>query len=197
MIDVKAKLNRLFYLPVVTAEVPVDLQNKIEEYYTPYIPTEILPEDKDRQQATDFHSERTYVLYPSLNEIIVKLAQKMLAEELFTRGGIDIESVHVAEIWIQNYHKGHFHNVHQHPESLVAGTYVIRSNDKGGCLVLNDTNITRSYITDVPAMHSIPPKRGGICLFPAWTPHHVLPSYEEDVERTVLAFNIIAKRTNI
>jgi len=197
MMNVKAKVDQLFSVPLVTAQLPLELQCELEEYYAPHIPDGLLNDDPAAENANDFFSDQNYDTHPQLQEIILELSKKMLVEELFTRPSfaIDVKTIHISSLWIQNYLEGHYHSVHAHSGALLAGTYMLKSNGLGQPLILNNPDDAGPYITGAKETYLLPPIKGNLYLFPAWIRHHVLPSFEQDIVRSVIAFAVLAERT--
>ena len=190
MSDVHAQLERLFYTPVVTAQLSEKLQDEIEAYYAPYIAENIFPEQKDLTQVTDYYNEREYDIHSALQEIIIKLSRGMIGKELFRSDEVHLDTVRISDHWIQNYKVNHHHITHQHPNAVIAGTYMLRSNNKGSPLMLQNPESTRSFITSTGDFYEIAPRRGCLCLFPAWIHHQVPPNNNSDTVRTIISFNI-------
>jgi hypothetical protein len=186
MNEVKAKITPLFALPIVEAELPLNLQNELEEYYTPHIPSNMIDYESMR---TDFHDNRNYGFHPVLKESIYLMSRKLI-DTLCSqdpRHGTDLWY----QYWIQDYGPGHSHEIHSHGRSLVSGVYVLRSNGKGSPLTLVNPDSSRDYATETSDnRYQLPAIRGRFYLWPSWVNHFVSPSFEEDVVRTTFVFNI-------
>ena len=186
MNEVKAKITPIFALPIVEAELPLNLQNELEEYYTPYIPTNMIDRENMR---TDFRDNKNYILHPALKESIDLMSIELI-DILYSQGprhGTNLSY----QYWIQDYGPGHCHEIHSHGGSLVSGVYVLRSNEKGSPLVLVNPDSGRDYATATSDnRYQLPATRGHFYLWPSWVNHFVSPSFEEDVVRTTFVFNV-------
>jgi hypothetical protein len=183
--DAKAKITPLFALPIVEGELPENLQDELEAFYTPLIPTKSsynLPQGSDY-----FDKNKNYDLHPVLDEYTNVLSKKLI-EELMPQGPHSTSMWRT--YWIQDYKQGEYHAPHMHGGAIVSGVYVLRSNDKGAPLTLLNPDNSRAYATDASHEWQLPSTRGRIYLWPSWVDHYVSPSFEEDVERTTVVFNI-------
>ena len=99
--------------------------------------------------------------------------------------------------WIQDYKKDQHHNAHSHGRSSLSGVYYIRANENAGEILFKNPN---PYVYNIEFIEDgyksttefyIKPKTGLLILFPSYLTHQTIPSKEENVIRTCLAFNII------
>lgn len=99
-------------------------------------------------------------------------------------------------LWININEKGNFNIRHVHPISSFSGTIYIQVDDDTGKICFYDEYMTRKHypvkFSNDSVFHenvSYTPRNGMIIIFPAWTPHEVLPS-ESDMSRISMSFNI-------
>ena len=109
------------------------------------------------------------------------------------RIGIDVH-----ESWCHITQRGGYHDMHNHPNSSWSGIFYVRAGEsdlstKNGCNRFYSpwtpaySDIGTHWYTQTASI-DLPPKEGGLVVFPSWLQHSALP-YAGDVERVVIAFN--------
>ena len=184
-VNIKAGIKNIFAIPIVQAELPADAAETLMNFYTPYLPSET----GNATQHTDYNQDRDYGMHPILIESI-----KQLSEQLMNTLYSDL---YVPEpeysYWIQDYKKNQYHHPHLHPNAILSGIYVLRSNDLGTPLTLKNPDNSRGYRTDLGEWYDLDPKLGRLYIWPSWLYHHVKPQTDDDVIRTTFVFNIGGK----
>jgi uncharacterized protein (TIGR02466 family) len=101
----------------------------------------------------------------------------------------------VLDGWINVNGRGAMNNFHNHPNSLLSGTYYIDTPAGGGDLVFRDPR-EAAYMFQPPytAGYRAPvagftPEPGMLIVFPSWLVHAVGPN-TSDVDRISVAFNV-------
>lgn len=97
--------------------------------------------------------------------------------------------------WWSVYKQGDRHQMHNHPKSLVAGTYYPHASEKSSkiryrspCYSLLTMCETRP---DIHNLYDVKPETGMINFWSPWLDHEVLPQgpVEEGDERVAISFN--------
>jgi uncharacterized protein (TIGR02466 family) len=101
------------------------------------------------------------------------------------RSDIDIH------MWIQDYKKGHQHEVHNHPGCAISGVYYLRGDDESEKLNFVNPNVSQSVFTSEPSdlNYRLSVRKGMAVLFPSYLCHYVKSSADTNI-RTSLAFNM-------
>ena len=113
---------------------------------------------------------------------------------------MDIE--HVREepphMWFSEYQEGDRHTLHNHPQSLIAGTYYPYADDDScdirfrhpahGMLEMAEPWMTRQEKV-VHSIYKLQPKTGMINLWPAWMEHEIGPQKKVPQDRTRIAIS--------
>ena len=182
-------LQNIFSIPIYTHTVPQYIADKMEEITTPKLSQLTLYDNV----YTDYGNSNPLIspqeILPFLNYINKITLEYSKESNLYKGKNI--------QYWVQDYKKDHDHTLHCHPQSTIAGTYYIRSNQNAGKLSFSNPNsnlisTTRSNNDSdrhAEEFYNIKPKRGLLVLFPPWLLHKVIPSYEENCIRTSFSFN--------
>ena len=85
--------------------------------------------------------------------------------------------------WVTVHDECVAHLTHDHPETMVAGTYYVRTPPGAGALKLYDP---RTMHQEHLIIH---PRAGELVLFPGWLKHQVLPTSGSGGTRISIAFN--------
>ena len=94
-------------------------------------------------------------------------------------------------MWIQDYKKGHQHEVHMHPECAISGVYYLRGDDESEKLNFVNPNVAQSMFTQEPSdlNYHLSVRKGMAVFFPSYLCHYVKSSTNTNI-RTSLAFNM-------
>ena len=182
------EIGNAFRTPLAVAKLSENEQHTLEEFYEEYIPRELDIRGNFEQYTTYFESVDKVPLANILGEAI-KDASIAFMKELYN----EVPATCSIRIWLQDYGKGHYHSAHMHPDVLASGIYVLRSNNTGGPLVLRNPDNTCAFKAPKKRCNiecCLPPVKGNMYIFPPWVIHDVPGSAIENVERTVIAFNI-------
>jgi uncharacterized protein (TIGR02466 family) len=182
----EAELLELFPIPVLKMELPDDVQDRLEEYYTPFIPHN----GQGARQSSDYittmgeYCGQQYDFHEDLQNAV-----KGLAEQLQVRLNCN-PNLALGNYWMQDYSgEGMCHPPHTHPNSVMSGVYVIRSDHNANPLMLFDPLEVRKHQACSEYKECLESKRGCLYLFPAFLLHAV-PGSVGQTTRTTLAFNI-------
>lgn len=101
-------------------------------------------------------------------------------------------------MWFSEYQEGERHTLHNHPQSLIAGTYYpyadedscdIRFRHPASCLL----EMAEPWMTQqekiVHTIYKLQPKTGMINLWPSWMQHEIGPQKKVPKERSRLAIS--------
>lgn len=105
--------------------------------------------------------------------------------------------LHMTISWISIMPKGTYHSMHNHPLSVISGTYYIKIPKGSSPLKLEDPKMgflmnSPPRKENAPEIHQpyiqIPAKTGSVVLFESWMKHEV-PPQPVDEERYSFSFN--------
>ena len=85
--------------------------------------------------------------------------------------------------------KGTAHSFHLHPQSIVSGTYYVRTPRGCAGLKFEDPRLSKFMAAPSRTAHIAYPARAGeVILFESWLRHEV-PANQADGERVSISFN--------
>ena len=108
------------------------------------------------------------------------------------------KKIHQSDIdihmWIQDYKKGHQHQVHNHPGCAISGVYYLRGDDESEKLNFVNPNVSQSMFTLEPSdlNYRLSVRKGMAVFFPSYLCHFVKSSTNTNI-RTSLAFNMYTR----
>lgn len=95
--------------------------------------------------------------------------------------------------WVSKYEKGDQHGSHNHPRSLISGTYYPQA-DSTSSQISYDSPVMAYMMHDSidfgTTNHSVQPKTGDMMLWPSWLFHRVHPQKETTLPRIAISFNV-------
>ncbi len=93
--------------------------------------------------------------------------------------------------WCSVYDEGDQHGSHNHPNSLIAGTYYPSISNQSSSIILESpwkSHIMHDNIT-LPAFN-YPPNQGDMLVWPSWIDHRVPVQGPSDTRRIAISFNL-------
>ncbi len=99
-------------------------------------------------------------------------------------------------MWIQDYKKGHQHEVHMHPQCAISGVYYLRGDDESEKLNFVNPNLSQAMLTSEPRdlTYRLSVRKGMAVFFPSYLCHYVRASTSTNI-RTSLAFNMYKRES--
>jgi len=143
-----------------------------------------------------------------LNDKKLKYMKKFIAQQLDLFGTQVLkltpqQKLYVTQSWFNFNPKGSHHHMHDHPNSLVSGTFYIEGERNTNCIIDREysnavfpfiaIDVTESNLFNKQS-HTISNDLHTLCLFPSRLRHSVEVNHN-DVERITLAFNCYLKGT--
>ena len=101
--------------------------------------------------------------------------------------------------WVSAYGEHDQHGSHNHPNSLISGTYYPQV-PKGASPIVYDSPCAGLMMHDTKqeVNHTYPPSTGDMMLWPSWLFHRVhMPSGPVTEQRIAISFNVDYKRYHI
>lgn len=98
---------------------------------------------------------------------------------------------HYLYYWVSLYKKHDQHGTHNHPNSLLAGTYYPLTGPNSSPILLEapwDSHIMHDTLPATEASMRIKPNTGDMIMWPSWVKHRV-PAQETDEPRIAISFN--------
>ncbi len=105
---------------------------------------------------------------------------------------------HPPFIWFSEYQEGERHTLHNHPQSLIAGTYYPYADEHScdirfrhpahGMLEMAEPWMTKQEEV-VHTIYKLQPKTGMINLWPSWMEHEIGPQKKVPAEKSRLAIS--------
>lgn len=95
--------------------------------------------------------------------------------------------------WVSKYEAGDQHGSHNHPRSLISGTYYPQADSSSAQLMYDNpwtSHIMHDTISSDVISHGIQPKTGDMMLWPSWLFHRVPPQKQTEVPRIAISFNV-------
>ena len=177
--------------PVTISRIVLDLDhaaiasNAIEwinkcERYTTYHDKKLNDEWFDQMPDRD---KLVDSIYESVNHLLATTKRKTFVgkDDMFLWG------------WVSKYEKGDQHGSHNHPRSLISGTYYPQA-DLSSTKIMYDNPWGPQLMHDSIDMniiaHTVQPKTGDMMLWPSWLYHRVPPQRQTDVPRIAISFNV-------
>lgn len=104
------------------------------------------------------------------------------------------------QLWVNVMKKGGFHGIHNHPRSVLSGTYYVQTTEECAPIIFeNPLNIYRGHdcVVEKPDDYSpftaplmaINAKPNTMLLWPSWLFHHV-PRHNSNFPRISMSFNV-------
>jgi uncharacterized protein (TIGR02466 family) len=187
----------IFPLHIITKQLSDDIADRAEQIFLQNYDV-LNVED----HLTDYGSGQ--IDYSKLfREIIQELAnilfsynttlQMSLFEKYFKKIHKSDLDIHM---WIQDYKKGHQHEVHMHPACAISGVYYLRGDDESEKLNFVNPNVSQSMFTSEPSdlLYRLSVRKGMAVLFPSYLCHYVKSSTNTNI-RTSLAFNMYKRES--
>jgi hypothetical protein len=180
-------IKNIFSVPIYTSLVSKEISNEIENL----VVSRLHLLKKNKEQSTDFYNESKTVLPHEIINLTNEINIQCLNYAKLTNSIIGSK----INYWVQDYSPNDFHRPHVHQASLLSGVYYVRANEQAGYLRFTTPNpYTWISLYDVPyeekMYFNVKPQKGLIILFPSYLIHQVVPSDNNNVERTCIAFNL-------
>jgi len=186
----------IFPLHIVTKQLSDDIADRAEQIFLQNY--DVLENVGDH--LTDYgSSQKDYrkLFHEIINELanIVFSYNTTLGMSLYEKY---FKKIHQSDIdihmWIQDYKKGHQHEVHNHPGCAISGVYYLRGDDESEKLNFINPNVSQSTFTSEPSdlIYRLSVRKGMAVLFPSYLCHYVKSSTNTNI-RTSLAFNMFTR----
>lgn len=110
---------------------------------------------------------------------------------------------YLQEIWVNINNYKDYNLLHNHPKSIISGSYYLKTPKNCGNIILyhpcNQMSVDwdpviKQYNHLNSTTWNIPVEEGKLILFPSWLYHSVSPNLNKKEERISLAFNICEKK---
>ena len=106
--------------------------------------------------------------------------------------------VEITEMWGNRQKPGTHFNTHHHSNNIFSGTFHLNEHEKFPCLKFfrpfeNSFDLfTKEYNQFNQGSFSVPTKKDGLVIFPAWLTHCV-DTNEADIDRLGISFNVMLR----
>lgn len=103
---------------------------------------------------------------------------------------VDLRRLKMTDCWVNLMPRGVAHTLHLHPESVVSGTFYVKTPPGSPGLKLEDPRLDRFMAAPYrPGTHVVvPAQAGSVVLFESWLRHEVPPNGAAG-ERVSVSFN--------
>ena len=94
--------------------------------------------------------------------------------------------------WASIYNEGDHHGSHNHPNSLIAGTYYPQTSAESSSIMLEspwDSFIMHDTMPGEKIVFNYKPNAGDMIMWPSWIKHRVDPQPKTEVPRIAISFN--------
>ena len=138
--------------------------------------------NKDWAKNMPGRKEFEETLHESADQFIKRTKRREFTEEV---GGKYLK------YWASVYKKHDQHGTHNHPNSLLAGTYYPLTGSKSSPILLEapwDSHIMHDTLPPADASFRVKPQTGDMIMWPSWLKHRV-PAQETDEPRIAISFN--------
>lgn len=122
-------------------------------------------------------------IYDSTNHFLKTTSRKQFADK---------DDMHLWA-WVSKYEVGDQHGSHNHPRSLISGTYYPQASAESSMLTFDNpwsSCLMHDSIDMRIIQHNVQPKTGDMMLWPSWLEHRVGPQREQQVPRIAISFNV-------
>jgi len=93
--------------------------------------------------------------------------------------------------WCSVYNEGDYHGSHNHPNSLIAGTYWASAGDASSSLLMEAPWKSHIMHDNIPiGVFNYKPNTGDMLVWPSWIDHRVPTQGPSDVPRIAISFNL-------
>jgi len=93
--------------------------------------------------------------------------------------------------WCSVYNEGDYHGSHNHPNSLIAGTYWASAGDASSSLLMEAPWKSHIMHDNIPiGAFNYKPNTGDMLVWPSWIDHRVPTQGPSDVPRIAISFNL-------
>ena len=95
--------------------------------------------------------------------------------------------------WCSVYREGDHHGSHNHPNSLIAGTYYAQVVADSSSITLEapwKNHVMHDTLPFKAGLHAYKPNAGDMLLWPSWLDHRVNPQVKTDNPRIAISFNL-------
>lgn len=163
------------------ADYTIEHQKKWNSY-TSYHNTKI---NEDWKQGLPGREKFEKDVYEAADEYIERTGRRKFDEK--TRGSY-------LDYWASIYRKGDHHGSHNHPNTLIAGTYYPQTGPESNPIVLEApwrAQTMHDTISGDKTNFSYRPNAGDMIMWPSWVWHRVNPQkVETDIDRIAISFNL-------
>jgi len=94
--------------------------------------------------------------------------------------------------WASIYKENDHHGSHNHPNSLIAGTYYPQTSAESSSIMLEapwTSHIMHDTLPSVKGGFNYKPNAGDMIMWPSWINHRVDPQPKTDIPRIAISFN--------
>ena len=94
--------------------------------------------------------------------------------------------------WASIFNEGDHHGSHNHPNSLIAGTYYPQTSAESSSIMLEspwDSFIMHDTMPGEKNVFNYKPNAGDMIMWPSWIKHRVDPQPKTEVPRIAISFN--------
>ena len=95
--------------------------------------------------------------------------------------------------WCSVYQEGDHHGSHNHPNSLIAGTYYAQVVADSSSITLEapwKNHVMHDTLPFENGLHAYKPNAGDMLLWPSWLDHRVNPQVKTENPRIAISFNL-------
>ena len=95
--------------------------------------------------------------------------------------------------WCSIYHEHDQHGSHNHPNSLIAGTYYPQTAEDSSSICLEapwQSHIMHDRLLRDTSTFNYKPNAGDMIMWPSWLFHRVHPQVKTEVPRIAISFNL-------
>lgn len=157
-------------------------------------------ESMKRSNSGGWHSHNRVHALEECSEIVRIISLTCIGCAKHMEFDFDNFELVIKEMWLNKNGRGNFNKIHLHPNSILSGTYYVKTPEDCGNIEFHDPIAARMMnIYPVKKRKSIhmgtidhPAKAGTLLLFPSWLQHSVQPNLSDDY-RISLSFNISYK----
>ena len=95
--------------------------------------------------------------------------------------------------WCSVYQEGDHHGSHNHPNSLIAGTYYAQVVADSSSITLEaplKNHVMHDTMPFEAGLHAYKPNAGDMLLWPSWLDHRINPQVKTENPRIAISFNL-------
>ena len=140
---------------------------------------------------------RLQTVSPTFAELERRLRRHVDAYAVALQWALGERALALTDCWVNIMPPGVVHSLHLHPQSVISGTYYVRTPPRASALKLEDPRLDRFMAApprraDADREHrswvTLPARAGEVVLFESWLRHEVPPNSARS-ERISISFN--------